>query len=349
MESGSSTIVFQSAGDLKPIVDGAPSQAILRAIACLEDGSINEKVSPDEINDFIANKDNLVWLDVQDPGESEVDLLLEQFGFHPLSVEDVYHPGQRSKVDEYKGYLFVVTYTVRSHEGYRDVELCEVDMYVGQNFLVTLHRGKVPALEEAHGRWMNSGDMIQDGVGFLVYTVLDALVDDYFPVLDAIEEHMEEYEIDVFTRVGNQQVPHLLRLKRVLMGLRRAVAPLREVFNAFQRREVELFSPQTRVYLHDVYDHVLRILDAIEMEREMLSGAVEANLTVLSNRLNETMKTLTVVTIVVAIMGSMFGAWGMNFEYIPFADYRFGFWVMFVGTMATVGGTLYWAWRQHRP
>ena len=223
--------------------------------------------------------------------------------------------------------------------------LCEVDMFVGRNYLVTVHRGPAPPLDEAFQRWTTGGELMKEGIGFVVYAVLDSLVDAYFPVLDAIEEHMEDTEIDLFTNGRTGHVPQLLRLKRTLMRLRRAISPLREVFNAFLRREQTLFGPLTRMYIHDVYDHVLRILDAIEMEREMLSGAVEANLSILSNRLNVTMKTLTVITIVVALMSAVFGAWGMNFENIPMQNNPLGFWMIFMGTMGTVAASLWWAWR----
>jgi magnesium transporter len=326
-------------------VAAGESRAKLRSVACVGGLCVERDVATSELHNYIADESNVVWLDVQDPGERELQLLLDEFGFHPLSVEDVVHADQRPKVEEYKGYLFVVVHTVNSHGDEHNVELCEVDMFVGRNYLVTVHSGQVPPLEEAYARWVSGGEMLKEGIGFAVYTVLDSLVDAYFPVLDAIEEHMEDVEIDLFAHGRTGQVPELMRLKRRLMRLRRVVSPLREVFNAFQRREQSLFGPQTRIYLHDVYDHVLRILDALEMEREMLSGAVEANLSVLSNRLNSTMKALTVITIVVAVMGAVFGAWGMNFEHVPLSNHPAGFWLLFIGTMGSVAGALWWAWR----
>lgn len=335
-----------TAADLAHSVPTTGQRAQLRAVACVGGLCIERDISTSEIHEYLREPTNLVWLDVQDPGEQELEMLLEQFGFHPLSVEDVVHPDQRPKVDEYKGYLFVVIHSVRSHNDLHQVEMCEVDLFIGRNYLVTVHHGTAPALTEAFTRWTSGGDMIQEGLGFLVYTVLDSLVDAYFPVLDAIEEHMEDTELELFTKAGAGHVPHLLRLKRTLMQLRRVVSPLREVFNAFLRREQLLFTGQTRIYLHDVYDHVLRIIDALEMEREMLSGAVEANLTVLSNRLNATMKTLTVITVVVAMMGAVFGAWGMNVADLPLADHPHGFWFIFGGTMLVVGLSIWAAWKK---
>lgn len=323
----------------------APTPRI-KAIACLAGLCIERDIPTGEIHDYIRDPANLVWLDVQDPGEAELELLLEQFGFHPLSVEDVAHPDQRPKIDEYKGYVFIVAHAVSDYRDLLHVKTSEVDLFVGRNYLVTVHRGHSAVMEEAYGRWVRSGELMQEGIGFLVYTVLDTLVDGYFPVLDAIEEQMEEEELELFAGRGQGQVHHLLRMKRTLMQLRRVLAPLREVFNSFLRREQTLFSPQTRIYMLDVYDHVLRILDVLEIEREMLSSAVEANLTILSNRLNATMKTLTVITVVVALMGAVFGAWGMNFEQIPLSSSPYGFWALFLGTMSFITAMLWWAWKR---
>lgn len=322
-----------------------PRETRLRAVACVGGVSVERGIPTAELHDYLKEPTNLVWLDLQDPGEAELEMLLEQFGFHPLSVEDVVHLDQRPKIDEYKGYLFVVVHTIARGREIYDIELSEVNLFIGRNYLVTVHRGPLPAMDEAYTRWTSGGEMMREGVGYLVYTVLDTLVDTFFPVLDAIEEHMEEAEFNLFTHDDDERIPQLLKLKRTLMSLRRVVAPLREVFNSFLRREQLLFTPQTRIYLHDVYDHVLRIIDFLEMEREMLSGAVEAHLTLLSNRLNRTMKTLTVITVVVAMMGAIFGAWGMNFSHIPLSNSPLGFWLLFLGTMTTVGLSLWWAWR----
>jgi magnesium transporter len=316
--------------------EAVASPGIIKAAACLAGVSIERSVPVEEIHNYIRELDNLLWVDVQDPGPQELSLLLEEFAIHPLALEDVARGANRPKADEYKGYLFVVTCSVVSGADTRDVQLTEVDLLIGGNYLVTVHRGAVPALDEAYDRWTRGGQMLTEGVGFLVYTVVDALIDAYFPLIDAIEVHMDAAELEMFTGAGRVGVHDLLRLKRTLVTLRRVLVPLRDVFSVFLRRERPMFSPGTHVYFQDVHDHVLRILDVLDTEREMVTGALEANLTVLSNRLNATMKTLTVITIVVAFVGAVFGAWGMNFTHIPLSESVWGFWVVCAGTLLAV-------------
>lgn len=318
----------------------------VKTVACLGGISLERGVDEEDIHDYLSDASNLIWMDVQDPGPAELSMLLEEFGFHPLALEDVSRGQQRPKVDEYKGYLFVVTYGVASGSDFNALQTVEVDLFIGRNYVVTVHRGRMPALEEAAQRWTRGGAMLREGVGFLVYTVMDALIDSYFPVIDNIEVCVDDVELEMFTSFREQDIQGLLKLKRTLVALRRVLYPLRETFHTFIRRDHPFFTANTRVYFQDVYDHVLRILDVLDIEREMVTGATEAYLTVLSNRLNMTMKTLTVITICVAIAGIVFGAWGMNFDAIPLAKTPGGFWLVFGGTLALVAGALVYSWRR---
>jgi magnesium transporter len=310
--------------------------AAIKTVACVGGLSIERGIPTEEVHDYIRDADNLIWMDVQDPTEEELSMLLEEFGFHPLSVEDVAKGEQRPKVDEYKAYLFVVTYGVAAGADIKNLLIAEVDLFIGRNYLVTVHRGRVPALEEAYQRWTRGGELLAEGVGFLTYTVVDALIDAYFPLIDAIEEYMDETELEMFSDSARKGPQELLKLKRTLVSLRRVLTPLREVFHVFLRRERPMFSPNTRIYFQDVHDHVLRILDVLEIEREMVTSSLEAYLTVLSNRLNATMQTLTVITMVVAVVGAVFGAWGMNFVQIPLSNTVWGFWMISGGTLLFV-------------
>ena len=277
----------------------------VRTIACLGGVSLERNVPPDEIGEYIRDLDNLVWVDVQDPGPEELSLLFETFGFHPLALEDVARAQQRAKVDEYKGYLFVVAYGVVAGHVPAEFQPVEVDLFIGRNYLVSAHCGRLPALEDAAARWTCAGQMLREGIGFLVYTVMDAIIDAYFPLIDSIEEQMTEIEVDLFTNYRTGEIQKLLRIKRSLVALRRILFPLREVFHVFLRHDRPFFSADTRVYFQDVYDHILRILDVLDIEREMVAGTTDAYLTISSNRLNATMKKLTVVTVCVAILGAV--------------------------------------------
>ena len=323
-----------------------PAGPQVKTVACLGGISLERGVAREEISAYLSDLDNLVWMDVQDPGQEELSMLLEEFGFHPLALEDAARGRQRPKVDEYKSYLFVVTYGAVPGDDFDNVRLVEVDLFIGRNFLVTVHRGPMPALQEAHQRWTRGGAMLREGVGFLVYTVMDAIIDAYFPITNDIEERLGAAEIDVFTSFQQEDLQELLKLKRALIALRRVLYPQRETFHIFLRRDHPFFSANTRLYFQDVYDHVLRIADMVDIQRDMAAGATEAYLTVLSNRMNQTMKTLTVITVCVAVAGIVFGAWGMNFTRIPLSNSPSGFWIVFVGTLALVGGMLWLSWKR---
>lgn len=323
----------ESRATTRPNADPLLGAPRVRTVACLGGVSLERDVPTDEVRDYIRELSNLVWMDVQDPGQAELSMLLEEFGFHPLALEDVATGRQRPKVDEYKGYMFVVTYGVIPSGDSIELRTFEVDLFIGRNYLVSVHRGRAPALEDAAGRWTRGGAMLREGVGFLVYTVMDAIIDAYSPLINAIEEKLEGAEMAIFARFHQENVQCLLELKRTLFTLRRVLYPLRETFNLFLRRDQPLFSANTQVYFQDVYDHILRILDVLDIERDMVASTLDAHLTVVSNQLNETMKTLTVITVVVALAGSVFGAWGMNFTTVPLAETPWGFWGVVGGTV----------------
>jgi magnesium transporter len=321
--------------------DDARMTPKVRATACLGGVSLERGVPPADVAEYIRDPENVVWLDVQDPGPEEIALLFEEFGFHPLALEDVARAQQRAKVDEYKGYMFVVAYGVAEGAEPNDLRTVEVDLFIGRNYLVTVHHGRLPALEDAAARWTRAGKMLREGIGFLVYTVMDALIDGYFPLIDGIEEMMSEMEVELFTNFRAGDIQRLLRLKRALIALRRILFPLREVFHVFLRHDHPFFSADSRIYFQDVYDHILRILDALDIQRDVVAGTTDAYLTLGSNRLNVTMKRLTVVTVCVAILGAVFGAWGMNFQWIPLTQSWWGFWLVISGAAALVAIVLW--------
>jgi magnesium transporter len=323
-----------------------PPAARVRTVACLGGVSLERGVPTEEIAEHLHEPDNVVWVDVQDPGAGELAVLEEVFGFHPLALADLAAGPRRPRVNEYKGYLLLVTHAAVPGGDARDIRTAEVDLLVGRNYLVSAHRGRVPAVDDALARWTHGGPLLRDGVGFLLYAVLDAVIDSYAPVIEGIEDEIEETELAVFARAGEEGVRGLLRLKRSLASLRRVLYPLREIFQHLLRRDHTLLAGGAQVHLRDVYDHVLRILDVLDTEREMAAGALEASMTVSSNRLNRTMKALAVITVAVAFVSSVFGAYGMNFAGLPLADEPWGFWAVSGGTVALVAAALFVGWRK---
>lgn len=287
----------------------------------------------------------LLWVDLRDPGKAELEMLREEFGFHRLALEDAAEQRQRPKVDEYPGYYFVVMYAALPEEN-GDLSIREVDFFIGRNYLVTLHQGEVPAIQEAIRRWERTDPALREHVGYLVYTLMDSLIDGYFPVVDEIEDRLDEFELRIFSGAEVTTPEQVLEVKRNLFTLRKAVYPLREVFNTFLRREGSPFLEETYPYFQDVYDHVLRLLDIIDIQRDMASSALDAHLATVSNRLNETMKRLTVLAVGVTIMGAVFGAWGMNFDRMPLSHTPYGFWLLTGGTLGLIAVMMLWSRRK---
>jgi magnesium transporter len=294
-------------------------------------------LKPERISDELQEPDVVVWLELDSPGPAELEMLREEFGFHRLALEDVAKQKQRPKVDEYPDYFFVVLYAPLSPDPNGQVETTEIDLFVGRNFVVTIHRGEVPALADAMERWEKTEPELREQVGFLLHVIADTVIDAYFPIVDGIEDRLDELELDMFRGAATFNPEELLGVKRNLYTLRKAIFPLREVFNTFLRRDQMIFSAETYPYFQDAYDHVLRLLDIIDVERDMATGALEAQLSIVSNRLNQTMKRLTVVAICVAILGAVFGAWGMNFTHVPFDSLGLtGFFVVVACTFVLV-------------
>ena len=309
----------------------------MRTLACLGGVSLERGVPATEIHEYIQESDNVVWVDVQDPGSAETAILEEEFGFHTLALEGATQLGQgRPKLDEFKGYLVLLTYAALPGGPSRELWTAGVNLFIGRNYVVSIHRGPVPALDQAAARWTAGGPRLRDGVGFLLYTVLDALMDSYLPLIEEIENEIGEIEIAMLGLGDDAVVRRLLRLKRTLVELRRLLYPLREILQVLLRRDQQPFLTHSEMYLREVESHVLQILDVLETEREMAAGALEASLTVSSNRLNRTMKTLAVITVAVAVVASVFGAYGMNFAAVPLAGSPWGFWVISLGTLASV-------------
>jgi magnesium transporter len=317
----------------------------LRAVACLSGVSLERGVPAGEIHDYIREIDNVVWVDVQDPGPAELAMLIDEFGLHPLALEDASHGQRRPKVEEFKGYLLLVTQAAVSGAGAGNLRTTEVDLFIGRNYVVTIHRGGVPGLEAGLARWTRGGPMLREGVGFLIFAVLDAIIDSYAPFISGIEDEIDETELAVLTRADDAGVMSLLRLKRDISALRRVLYPLRSVFEVLLRRDHPAFPGNTEHYLREVHDHVLRMLDTLDAERETAAGALDASLAIASNRLNQTMKGLAVITVAVAVVASVFGAYGMNFEWLPLASAPWGFWAVTLGTIALVAAALFLGWR----
>jgi magnesium transporter len=327
----------------RPRAQPAPD-AEVRALGLLAGLSLERSLPLDDLARTIAEPTNLVWVDVQNPGTEEMSLLREAFNFHPLAIEDVVNGQQRPKVDEYRGYMFVVTYASLRGSDALGATVREVDLFIGRNYLVTVHRGEVPAIDEAMARWTRGGDLLQEGVGYLVYIVVDAIIDAYFPVVDAIGDELDAIESSLFSGFRDDLVQRFLRVKRSLHGLRRVLSPMRETFTVFLRRDHPLFSPATQVYFQDVHDHVLRLLDTLEVQRDKVAGTTDAYFMMASHRMSLRVRTMTIALITGGLVALGLALWAaLGVASIPWLGVALGAGLAAAGAVVAVGSRKGWS------
>jgi magnesium transporter len=312
------------------------------AVRSYNEGQVREVSDPEDISELVGKEGRLLWVDLLDPTDADFKCVEREFELHPLAMEDARKHGQRPKLEGYPTHAFVVAYSK---------EQAEVDLFVGPDWLVSV-RGR----NEAGEAW-DLGGVRQRfertkpdwaTVGFLLYTILDELVDGYFSATDEAEDRLELIEESIF---GEQAPPEhevqeeLFAVRRELLVFRRRVVPLREVVAALLRREVAWIDEPALVHFQDVYDHILRAIDLIDMQRELMGNAVDAHLAIISNRMNQVMKRMTSGGAILLGTTLVAGIYGMNFRHMPELNWRWGYaWAL--GLMATITAFGFWYFRR---
>ena len=276
------------------------------------------------------------WINVEGLHEIEViQQVGECEGLHPLVLEDILNTDQRPKLEDFGEYLYIVLKMLRKGEG-TDIATEQVSLILGVNFVISFQEGiKGDVFDPIRERIRNGkGKLRSMGADYLAYSLMDAIVDNYFVVLEATEERIEQLEEEVMVSPSAETVRKLHKLKRDMIFLRKAVWPLREVLSAMTRRESKLISDQVALYLRDVYDHVIQVIDIVEASRDILSGMLDIYLSSMSNRLNEVMKFLTVIGTIFMPLTFLVGVYGMNFEYLPELEWHYGYYAVWIFMVA---------------
>jgi magnesium transporter len=294
---------------------------------CLDSASkkFTENFPAADISEFCLGERNVVWADVSDPTSQDFDELAEEFGFHHLSIEDCRKEHQRPKVEEYRGYYFIVLYEAELVGADDRLELRELNIFLGNNYLVTVHSRPIRAVETASRLWHEWTDRAEHGAGLLAYLLMDAIVDDYMPLLDILSERIDDLEDSIFGEFQPEAIQDIFRFKKQLLYLRRSITPLRDVFNTMLRREQPIFARETHVYFQDVFDHIIRVADTIDTLRDMLGSTMDAYLSVSGNRMNMVMKRLTSIATILMSVTLIAGIYGMNFDFMPELKWRYGY------------------------
>ena len=312
-------------------------QNIPRSYYRAADGTFRRDLTPRELADVMAARGGHLWVDIDSTSRHQLALLEKVFRFHPLAIEDTLNPNSRVKLEEYPGFLFVIIRGVKFQDETADpydVTTFNLNFFLGQNFLVTVHDQPSRSIAAVAERVDRSPDTLERGVERLMHAIMDAAVDHYFPTLEQIDEFIDALEERVFERFDQTVLVEIFSVKRLVLLLKRHLAPQREVFNVLTNRPTPLLTPETQIYFRDVYDHMLRINDSLDNYRELLSSTLDAYLTQVSNRLGMVTKGLSMIATLSVPFVVVSGMWGMNFARIPMAQTAYGFWLMLVVQLA---------------
>ena len=292
--------------------------SVVVACAAYQDGRRVADLDIAECGSFPKESGRFVWVGLYEPSEHILRSLERQFGLHELAVEDAFRAHQRPKLDIYGDAVFIVLRTARLVDA--DIEFGETHVFAGKGYVISVRHGATPSYKEVRARCESAPGMLKNGEDYVLYAIMDFVVDNYMPIVDAIERQVEEIEDAVQQgsgTLGPKTIHRIAALRRDLLRLRRAAAPLMDVCNKLQRFGMPFIDEEVRPYYADVHDHVIRVNESIDILREMLKGAFDTHLLLTANRQGEVMRQLAGWAAILAVPTAVAGIYGMNFEHMP--------------------------------
>jgi magnesium transporter len=291
------------------------------------------------VNDLkgLASSKSVSWIDIVGLGDMKVfEALGKLFDLHPLILEDVLHTEQRPKFENYDNVLYIVVKMFSLDKKENKINSEQISLILGKHFVISLQERPGDVFEPVRQRIRDGKGVRRRGPDYITYMILDSIVDNYFLVLEQIGERIEELEDELLADPDQKTLHKVNSIRQEAIILRRSIWPLRDVVNRFERDENALVQPGTRIYIRDVYDHTVQVIEAIETYRDILSGMVDLYLSSVSNKLNSVMKVLTVIATIFIPLTWIAGVYGMNFEFMPELGWRFGY-PMIITVMFAVG------------
>jgi magnesium transporter len=285
----------------------AHGRAAVRIVRWTHAAGATESTDPATLAGVLDDPAARAWIDIVEPDHETVEHVGRVLGLHPLVVEDIAERNQRAKTEAVDGVIHVVLFAL-AYAG--EVVLTEVDLVLGERFLISAHDSTWQVDSTVLRRGPEAA--LAQGPDYMLYAIADAIVDGYFPVMDRFEDEIDQLQDDVLESPNQWTLQRLFRLKRDLIGLRRAVTPAREVFNQLTNRDLGLIRPELVLYFRDVYDHLIRVTDELDNDRELVAGTLDVYLTSVNNNLSQIMKRLTGVTVILAGIGAIAGIFGMS-------------------------------------
>ena len=311
-----------------------------------QDGKKLAELAPDDISRYVSRPECLVWVALKDPDAAELARMQREFGLHALAVEDALAGGQRPKIEEYGDSLFVVLHTLEHAPD--ELRAGEVDVFVGDNYVLTVRRRTEHGFAEVRARCEREPELLRLGAGYVLYAVMDAVVDRYFPVIDALEGELEVLEEQIFDRAPTSAtVEALYDLRRKLTTVQHAIRPLLAVSGKLFGGRVPRVCQNVQEYYRDVDDHLSRLGQSADGLRDMLAAATNTNLSLITLQENETTKRLAAYGALLAVPTMIAGLYGMNFEHMPELHWAFGYPAV-LAVMAGIDAVLFARFRRAR-
>ena len=312
--------------------------------AVYQDGKKLADITTREIKSYLSRPDCFVWVALRDATEEELAEVQEEFGLHPLAVEDARHGHQRPKIEEYGDSLFAVLNTVEVAAD--ELKVGEMDVFVGRNYVLSVRNHAERGFQEVRARCEREPELLRNGSGYVLYALMDAVVDRYFPVLDAVEAELEALEEQIFSgKSPRENIEAMYYVKQKLMTLKHAVAPMVESSGRLYGGRVPQVCAGLGDYFRDVYDHLFRLNQSIDTLRDTVTTAIQVNLAMITIGESEVTKRLAAYAALVAIPTMIAGVYGMNFESMPELKWSYGY-PLAVAIMAAIDGYLFYRFRK---
>jgi magnesium transporter len=312
------------------------------------DGKLLDQIGTEQIKDFLATGEGLLWVDMEDVTNEDAELLSNVFNFHPLAVEDCIskdiHP---PKIDDFEGYLFIIVHGINYHLESEVVETTELTIFLGKNYVVTSHDVSMRSVSSMLDRIRKDGRLMRRGADFFAHDLIDALVDNIMPTIEEIDEKNDQLEDEALHEPKRETLMSIMQLKRSILALTRVILPQREIVNRLSRGEYALISERAQIYYRNIYDHLVRIEMLTLGLRDMAESVLSTYLSAVSNRMNEVMKVLTIIATIFIPLTFITGIYGMNFANIPELHWRYGYFGILI-VMAVIGISLVFYFRRRR-
>ena len=288
---------------------------MIRALFYLPGSPLRTNVTPGQFSKLLRKRKGLLWVDFVGEPPEVAEPILQGFNFHPLAIDDALQETHIPKLDDWNDYLYIVLNYMHTKSAGEDweTEIDELDVFLGPNYVVTHHDHPIPSLDATWASCQRDPRNAQEGADHLLYKIVDNIVADYMPIVEKIDDAIDQIEDEVFDRPQPRTLERLFALKRILLSMRRILLPQREVLNKLARDDFAVIDPHDRIFFRDIYDHIVRLHDLNESLRDLVSGALDTYLSVMNNRMNEVMKTLTIITTVFMPISFITGFFGMNF------------------------------------